>query len=681
MDAVGGWNEGNRKAWSYRRGAIEKMPDEPQQYQPLFDANPCPMWAYEERTLTVLAANEAALSLYGYSREAFLALSLPQICPPVSSLSRETGRPSVSSGCHMKKGGVSIAVEAIETPFTLRRTKARLVVVRSAAEPGLQPPSLSPAGQPLNLNLPKDGPQVLLEPGGVPVLDAQGNFPGNQQISRDIIRLARVEEVLRRSHDELEARVLERTAEIQASNDALRDSEEKYRQLFATIADAVLVFDAETRRFLEANSAAVRLYGYTHEELLTLTYTDLLVDPEASMPSIAVALGGAVARIPLRYHRKKDRTIFPVEICGSAFLLGGRRVLCGIIRDITARQQAEETLRNSEQELADFFGESPLGLLWVGPDGAILKVNRAELELVGRRERELLGHHVAELHADADAATDLLGRLAKAETVRNFRARIRLRNGSIRHVLIDANSRWDQSRLLHSRWFVRDITRRVELEHEILTISEQEQRRLGHDLHDDLCQQLAGIMFLCQSLAKELGPRSPAKRAKAAEISRMLQQVMLQTREMARGLSPVDLEAEGLMGALSQLASHTTKVFGRDCVFCCESPVLVLDQAVASHLYRIAQEAVGNAVKHSKCSRIEVALKADGRAILLSITDDGVGLRRQPSRHSGMGMRIMRYRASVIGGSLAVSRNAEGGTTVRCSVPNRLIPRRKMISP
>jgi signal transduction histidine kinase len=74
-------------------------------------------------------------------------------------------------------------------------------------------------------------------------------------------------------------------------------------------------------------------------------------------------------------------------------------------------------------------------------------------------------------------------------------------------------------------------------------------------------------------------------------------------------------------------------------------------------------------------------LKADGQAILLSITDDGVGLRRQPSRHSGMGMRIMRYRASVIGGSLAVSRNAEGGTTVRCSVPNRLIPRRRMISP
>jgi two-component system CheB/CheR fusion protein len=486
----------------------------------------------------------------------------------------------------------------------------------------------------------------------------------------------RAEEALRDAQHTLEIRVRERTAELRASNQALAESEEKYRRLFETISDAVFVFEAESRQFVEVNEAALRLYDYTRAEFLRLTHRAITAEPEDSEATIQLALAGVAPRIPLRYHKKKDGTLFPVEISASIFTLKGRLMACGIIRDITARKQAEEALRRREQELADFFAESPLGLLWVGPDGRILRVNQAELELLGRTGDEIFGRPVSELHVDVKAATDVLNRLAKRQTVQNYRARLRHKDGTQREVLIDANGLWEQERLVHSRWFTRNITRRVELEREILAISEREQRRLGHDLHDDLCQQLAGIEFLSQRLASDLaaGPASGAPQAR--EIAQMVRQAMTQTRELARGLSPVRLEAEGLTDALRELAAGTRKVFRCDCRCRCDPPVLLPDHSVAIHLYRIAQEAVSNSVKHGQARRIEIGLTAKGRSVTLAVKDNGAGIPLRLPRRKGMGLQIMRYRAEVIGGALLVEPVPGGGTRVACTVTDALLPRK-----
>jgi two-component system, LuxR family, sensor kinase FixL len=350
---------------------------------------------------------------------------------------------------------------------------------------------------------------------------------------------------------------------------------------------------------------------------------------------------------------------------------------CGIVRDITARKRAEETLRRREQELADFFAESPLGLLWVAPDGRILRVNRAALDLLGRAGHEVFGRHVSELHAEPKAAAEVLRRVADRQTVRDFRVRLCHKDGTHREVLIDANGLWEQGRLVHSRWFMRDITRRVELEREILAITEREQRRLGHDLHDDLCQQLAGIEFLSQRLSKDLVQRSAAGAAQAREIAGMVQHAMTQTRDLARGLSPVRLEAEGLTDALRELAAGTRRVFGCDCRFRCHPQVLVPDHTVAIHLYRIAQEAVSNAVRHGKARRIGISLVAEDHAAVLEVKDNGVGLPPKLPRRSGIGLRIMRYRAEVIGGALTVEPLLRGGTRVVCSVAGGLLSPKK----
>jgi len=239
--------------------------------------------------------------------------------------------------------------------------------------------------------------------------------------------------------------------------------------------------------------------------------------------------------------------------------------------------------------------------------------------------------------------------------------------------LIDANGLWEQEELVHSRWFTRDITRRVELEREILAISEREQRRLGQDLHDDLCQQLAGIEFLSQRLASDLAARSAAGAPQAKEIAQMVQRAMTQTRELARGLSPVRLEAEGLADALRELAVGARKVFGCDCRFRCDPPVRVPDHDVAIHLYRIAQEAVSNAIKHGQARRIEIGLSAEGRSVTLAVKDSGLGIPRKLPRRKGMGLRIMRYRAEVINGALQVEPHPRGGTRVVCTVPEGLL--------
>jgi two-component system CheB/CheR fusion protein len=464
-------------------------------------------------------------------------------------------------------------------------------------------------------------------------------------------------------------------AESVAANGALAESELKFRRLFETISDAAFVFDGQTRRLLEVNAAALQLYGYSRDEFLALRQPDLTAEPEATEAIIQLVLAGARPRIPVRYHRKKDGTVFPVEISANSFALRGRTMVCGVIRDITSRTLAQEALRRREQELADFFAESPLGLMWVAPNGRIQRVNQAQLAILGCRGEAVYGQMVPRFHADPDEAADLLRRLARGETIRECRCRMLRADGNIREVLIDANGLWEKDVLVHSRWFIRDITHSMNLEREILQISERERHRLGRDLHDDLCQQLVGIEFLCQRLASRL-ERNRADRASVNEIARMVQRALAQGRELAHGLSPVALEAEGLAEALRTLAARTRKVFRVDCHFRSPGSPLVPDPTVAGHLYRVAQEAVTNALKHGKARRVDIRLAQTKKGIRLSVRDDGTGLPPDVARLDGMGLSIMRYRAEVMGGTLAVKGAPGCGTRVLCLVPHAPAARR-----
>jgi len=180
--------------------------------------------------------------------------------------------------------------------------------------------------------------------------------------------------------------------------EALRESEGKYRQLFDTVSDAIMVLDAETKRFVDVNEATVSLYGYSREEFLGLTHSAITAEPEESTDSMEKLQRGELTRIPLRYHTKKDGTRFPVEIGASMFRLGGRLVLCGVVRDITERQLAEEALREAQRNLRSLFDTLGDFLFVLDAEGNVLHFNPVVESRLGYSADELRGMHVCDVH-------------------------------------------------------------------------------------------------------------------------------------------------------------------------------------------------------------------------------------------------------------------------------------------
>jgi PAS domain S-box-containing protein len=209
-------------------------------------------------------------------------------------------------------------------------------------------------------------------------------------------------------------------------------------------------------------------------------------------------------------------------------------------------------------------------------------------------------------------------------------------------------------------------TMRRQLEEKLLAVSSREQLRIGHDLHDGLCQQLAGIEFRTVVLAGKLAGNLDA-REEVERIGAWLRDSMQHARILSRGLAPVDLEANGLMAALSQLATSCGQLYGVDCQFDCDQPVLIAAQEVATHLYRIAQEALTNAIKHGHAKTIIIGLRQTSGETLLTVTNDGSPLPPDSERRGGMGLQIMRYRADMIGATLHFESTRDGKTAVICS--------------
>ena len=214
----------------------------------------------------------------------------------------------------------------------------------------------------------------------------------------------------------------------------------------------------------------------------------------------------------------------------------------------------------------------------------------------------------------------------------------------------------------------KEIAARHRLEKEILEISEREQQRIGRDLHDDLGQRLVGISYMSHLLANSLSVSGAPEAQQAVKITALLNDALGLTRSLARGLHPVALKSGGLMAALADLAERTSEMFQADCRFKGPAAEPRLSDSVATHLYRIAQEAVTNAVNHGKADVIRIELGAVPDRTVLSVADNGTGLPKLGPRRKGMGLRIMNYRADVIGGTLAFSTSGNGGTTVTCAV-------------
>jgi PAS domain S-box-containing protein len=341
------------------------------------------------------------------------------------------------------------------------------------------------------------------------------------------------------------------------------------------------------------------------------------------------------------------------------------------------RRQAASALRDSAERLRAILETAVEGIITIDERGIIESFNLAAERIFGYRATEVIGRNVSLLmpspHREQhDTHLGNYLHTGHAKIIGIGREIVgRRKNGTVFPMDLSVSEVQLAARRLFTG-FIRDITERKRLEKEILEISDREQRRIGQDLHDGLCQHLAGIELMSQVLEQKLARRSKAAAARAGDIAKNIREAIGHTRLLARGLSPITLESEGLMSALQELASSTQKLFGVVCKLDCEPPVLVRDYPAATHLFRLAQEAVSNAIKHGKAKRILIRLKAERGRMILSIIDNGSGFPAQILKSKGMGLRIMQSRVGMIGGTLAFERNAGGGAsvTVTVSAPN-----------
>lgn len=323
----------------------------------------------------------------------------------------------------------------------------------------------------------------------------------------------------------------------------------------------------------------------------------------------------------------------------------------------------------NEDELARFFSQS-LDLLCIADfDGYFKRLNPAWITTLGWSLEELQASPFLDFVHPDDCESTLvrIDVLNKGSEVILFENRYRHKDGSYRWLRWNARSEPKLQRIYAS---ARDVTSQKQLEREVLEIGDQEQERLGRELHDGLCQTLAGISALSSTLSKRLTLCSEsAASADAREISQLLNEAIGEARNLSRGLCPLGLSGVGLDAALETLAHNIQHRFDIDCTLEVNGPFCRLSLEVETHLYRIAQEAVNNAVAHGLTKRIKISLSVKDGEGLLRIRDYGVGMPEKPSDSAGIGLHTMLYRARLIDGSLKVRQRKQRGMEVICAFP------------
>jgi PAS domain S-box-containing protein len=349
----------------------------------------------------------------------------------------------------------------------------------------------------------------------------------------------------------------------------------------------------------------------------------------------------------------------------------GIEMIASQVAGAIARIRAEELLRQKEAHLRTIVNSAPIALMAADVTGTITFEDGQALHAMGMRPGENLHRRVVDIYSDFPLIQDNVGRALAGEefsSVLEFPSTI---------FECHYTPVYDKDR--QPAGFIAvgtDVTERFRLQREILEISDREQARIGQDVHDGLCQQLIGLALNANSLLQRL--RAQAVDGAAAEkICALLDEAITESRRVCRGLYPVRLKTEGLGPALEELASSVSERFSIRCLYESDGSQPRCNVATATHLYRIAQEAVNNALKHSKGRHISIRLCRAGTELELAIQDDGTGIGapvESGQRDGGMGLHIMDYRARSIGGNLII-RGKGDGTLVRCRVPQHACER------
>jgi len=338
------------------------------------------------------------------------------------------------------------------------------------------------------------------------------------------------------------------------------------------------------------------------------------------------------------------------------------------------QSDSSTALRERELRYHSVFETAVEGIITMGEDRLIESINPAAQRMFGYDERELLGKNIKILmppphRQNHDNYVRNYLRTSQAKVIGIGRETSgQKKDGTIFPIALSVS----EARLPSKRLFtgvIRDLTERKQLEHDILHAADEERRRIAQDLHDGLGSHLSGVAFLCEAMNKDLEARSLRQAIECREILKQVNIAIDQLRDIAHGLHPVEHTRDGLMRSLADLADRHQNA-GIECHFECPDAVLLEDTSASNHLFRIAQEALTNALRHGKAKRVSINLTQSNHRITLSIKDNGIGIRSSASlEQQGLGLRTMAYRAGLFGGTLTVQKNKARGTLVLCSFP------------
>jgi signal transduction histidine kinase len=396
-------------------------------------------------------------------------------------------------------------------------------------------------------------------------------------------------------------------------------------------------------------------------------------------PALAMAFCAALVWLfaELAAHQIYSKSFVPYWNGTIRFSIFG--VTAFLTSEVRARQQTEAALREQDSILRSILDSMGDGVVVIGGNGRVLAFNPAAEKLLGGNplggdalqwvkevESHLLDGVTTETEKSNPLRLAVAGRLSGNHEISLHRA------DEEETKLLDLTALplvARQGKAAGVVMVIADQTARRTLEKRIAEASEREQRRIGQDLHDGVCQHLVGVAFAAGSLQSTLESRAlDADAAAAGEIASLINEAISEARNLAHGLYPAGLE-EGIEIALRTLASTTQERTGIVCTARIANGNAVVDSVSSVHLYRIAQECVSNACRHGEAETITISLEHQSGHLQLVVADDGKGMDTSSTANCGIGLNLMRHRASLMGGTLEIESHAGQGARIICNLP------------
>jgi len=480
--------------------------------------------------------------------------------------------------------------------------------------------------------------------------------------------------------------------ERERMEEELQQSEERYRAVVEQSADAIYLVDVETKHLLEANAAFQKMLGYSPEELVGISLYDFIAtDPEEidqRFQRIRME-----RQIPFfeRLFRRKDGSLLHVWVSGFVAFYGGREVVCGTARDLTAHKQVEEALRQSEERYRAVVEQSPDGIFLEDAETRrILEANRSFRDLLGYSSEELAGLSIYDIvAADREDINRRFRRILRSKGPFTHERKYRRKDGSLVDVWLSSKViSYGGKRMCCS--LVRDISERRRTE-ELLTSSFEEVRRLAahlqsareeertliaQEIHDELAQSLTALKFDLSWLQKRLKGLSSAEDrvqpllGKIGSMTELTDTTIKWARKLSRKLRPALLDDLGLVAAIEWEAKEFQARSDTICRFVSDIEDLPLTKDQSTALFRIAQESLTNVARHAGATKVTIRLRERNGMIILRIRDNGRGITEEARDHpKSFGLLGMRERCLVLGGKLHIHSYPGKGTTITVEIP------------